>query len=170
MNADIARATWCIETGVFRWKIKRGSKVKAGENAGSKFRSKKNVYLTVYFNGRNYLVHRLIWLITYGEWPKGEIDHIDGNGLNNNLENLRDVSGAENNRNQRLYNTNTSGRCGVCWFNRDSKWRAKIQVDRKTIHLGLFDEFDDAVAARKDAERKYGYHANHGRVSVEVTE
>jgi hypothetical protein len=166
MDAELARATWYIEAGVLRWKVKRGRKVRAGDPAGSKIRNKKNIYCRVRFNGKAYFLHRLIWLITYGEFPSGQIDHIDGDGLNNSLENMRDVSSSENMRNQRLPSTNKSGRCGVVWHSSSLRWRASIYVDRKTIYLGYFDDFNDAVDAREDAERKYGYHANHGRTPV----
>ncbi|EOA5908665.1 AP2 domain-containing protein, partial [Salmonella enterica subsp. enterica serovar Brandenburg] len=58
---------------------------------------------------------------------------------------------------------NTSGALGVWREKRRNKWVAEIKVDRRKIHLGQFDNFDEAVAARKDAEVKYGLHENHGK-------
>lgn len=168
MDAETARATWIcnIETGELWWKVARGRSVKSGDKAGSKKKTgRKNdakEYIIVSFNGRGYRAHRLIWLITYGEWPSCQIDHIDGNGLNNKLENLRDVSSEENSKNSRLPKDNKSGRCGVYWHKQSSKWAAQINYDGKQLHLGLFDKLGDAVAARKEAEVKYGYHPNHG--------
>lgn len=111
---------------------------------------------------RNYFAHRVIWAITYDEWPD-HIDHVNGIRSDNRIENLRSVSQAENNRNQKRRSTNTSGVCGVSWCKRDGKWVARITSNGKYKCLGYFDDFDDAVSARKAAEEKYGFHRNHGR-------
>ncbi len=115
--------------------------------------------------GTRYYAHRIIWTIVHGEWPQDELDHINGNPSDNRLENLRVVTHQENGRNQKLYCSNTSGVVGVSWHKRDETWRAEIKVDGKKIHLGYFDSFDDAVAARAAAEIELGFHANHGRVA-----
>jgi len=100
-----------------------------------------------------------------GPIPKGfEIDHIDHNSLNNRIENLRLVSSRENSMNLPLPKHNTSGRVGITWAKREKKWQAQIGLDYKTIILGHFDKFEDAVAAREAAEKKYGFHPNHGKM------
>lgn len=58
--------------------------------------------------------------------------------------------------------TNKSGVTGVSWYKRSGKWRAQIIVDGRALHLGLFDSFDEAVAVRKAANEKFGYHPDHG--------
>ena len=63
----------------------------------------------------------------------------------------------------RLKSTNKTGCCGVDLF-RGKFWRARIGVNGKTINLGEYLEFHDAVKARKDAEKKYNFHKNHGEV------
>ena len=113
--------------------------------------------------------HHLAWCIFYGEWPDSGlvIDHINGNYRDNRIVNLRLVTTAENSRNRSLPRNNKSGHQGV---NKDSptrKWRAFIYVDKKRIHLGMFTKKEDAIAARKAAEIKYGFHENHGRVTTE---
>ena len=110
--------------------------------------------------------HQIIWAIHYDEWPSGEIDHIDGNGLNNSLSNLRDVSHNENLRNQARAKNNSSGVTGVVWNKQCGKWMAQIVADGTRHYLGLFVKFDDAVAARKSAEASYGFHSNHGRTTI----
>lgn len=119
--------------------------------------------------GRPYKVHRIIWFLEYGYWPE-VVDHIDGDGLNNLLENLRDVSQAENTRNAAAGNNNTSGRVGVSKLRRTDHWgecwQAYISANGKRISLGLFKSFEDACAARSDAELQYGYHENHGRAAA----
>lgn len=112
--------------------------------------------------GKNYRAHRVIWAMTFGAWPDGQIDHINGNRSDNRIENLRVVSNAENQRNSKIRSTNTSGAAGVSWNKRCAKWQARITVNHKRIHLGYFGNKDDAIAARKSAEIKYGFHPNHG--------
>jgi hypothetical protein len=87
------------------------------------------------------------------------------NGIrdDNRLVNLRDVTHKENLRNQKLSSSNKSGMTGVSWNKALNKWRALITVDYKMKHLGVFINIEDATQARKKAEKKYGYHANHGR-------
>lgn len=108
-----------------------------------------------------YLAHRVVWAIHYGEAPKHEIDHINHNPADNRIENLRDVSHAENQRNHPLRKRNKSGTHGVAQL-KCGKWYSRIKNGGKLIHLGYFDRLEDAVAARKAAEARLGYHANHG--------
>ena len=110
--------------------------------------------------------HRIAWFMHYGEWPKDQIDHINGDATDNRIENLRDVSNQENQRNKSRQSRNTSGVTGVHWHKRDKKWIARIKVDKKDLYIGMFDTFEEAVAARKEAEIKYGFHENHGRERV----
>lgn len=112
--------------------------------------------------GRKHKAHRVIWAIVHDEWPDN-IDHINGICDDNRIENLRSVSHAENLRNQKRPSTNTSGVVGVHWANREKKWNAYISIDRCRKSLGYFTYFDEAVAARKKAEIKHGFHHNHGR-------
>ena len=91
-----------------------------------------------------------------------EIDHIDGVRHNNEVENLRLVSSSENSKNTSKRADNTSGSVGV-YLTRAKKWAAQIGVSKNVIPLGTFADKDDAIAARKAAEVKYGFHQNHGR-------
>jgi hypothetical protein len=111
----------------------------------------------------HYRAHRVIWAMVHDEWPRDQIDHINGVRADNRIGNLRSVTNRENSKNRKLPTNTTSGRIGVTWSGRDSKWRAVIDVDGGTKHLGYFDNFEDASDARKAAEFKYGYHENHGR-------
>ena len=109
-----------------------------------------------------YLAHRAAWAIQTGEWPEFEIDHIDHNGRNNKWENLREVTHAENAKNIKLPNHNTSGRIGVSWDSRGKQWESYITVNRKRKFLGYFSDFGDATDARLAAEIENGFHKNHG--------
>jgi hypothetical protein len=113
--------------------------------------------------GKSYLAHRVIWHMKNGRWPKDMIDHIDGNGANNRIDNLREVSSSENSRNMKLHATNTTGFHGVSQ-RENGKWVARIDVNRKTVYLGSFDTFEEAVKCRREGEIKYEYHENHGRI------
>lgn len=112
---------------------------------------------------RDFLAHRVIWALHTGAWPEDQIDHVNGNRSDNRIENLRVVSNQENQKNQRLYSNNTSGYMGVLWNKGCKRWSSRIQVDGGNLHLGLFDDIEDAIAARKEAEIKHGFHENHGR-------
>lgn len=114
-------------------------------------------------NYTRYQAHRVCWLLHYGEWPTRQIDHINGVRDDNRIENLREVTAAENAKNLSVPSSNTSGAIGVSWRKANGKWKAQIKVKRRDIHLGYFDQFEQAVAARRAAEIAYGFHANHGK-------
>lgn len=97
------------------------------------------------------LLHRFIT-----NCPKGmTVDHIDHNILNNTKSNLRVVTNQQNNLNKGMYAHNTSGIKGVVWDKARNKWMSQIMVNNKTIHLGRFENIDDANMARFKAETKY---------------
>lgn len=107
--------------------------------------------------------HRVAWAIHYGEWPAGQVDHINGDQTDNRIANLRCVSDAENKRNLSLRAKNKTGHHGVWWDERRGKYQAYIAEDKRRVSLGRFDRLEDAVAARQAAEARLGYHPNHGR-------
>jgi len=113
---------------------------------------------------RLYRAHRVIWLLEHGEWPE-EIDHINGIRHDNRLENLRNVSHKVNLKNMSMRKNNTSGVVGVHQEKRYGRWAAYISVDKRIRHLGNFKDKQDAIAARKAAETKYGFHNGHGKKS-----
>lgn len=106
--------------------------------------------------------HRVIWKMVTGEEPD-QIDHINGDTADNRWENLRDVEGWQNQRNMKRPKNNTSGQIGVSWDSARSLWAAEIWNRGKKHALGRFESFDDAVAARKAAQERFGFHPNHGR-------
>jgi superfamily II DNA helicase RecQ len=100
---------------------------------------------------RNKLLHRVIM-----DCPEGMmIDHIDHDRLNNCRSNLRIVTHQQNLMNKGKYKNNKSGIIGVYWRKDVEKWRAQIRFNNKNIHLGYFDDLEEASKARKDAEIKY---------------
>ena len=146
------------ETGVLTNKVNRGT-AKVGEEAGG---YEKEGYRKVSFKYKNNFSHRVAWLLYCGEWPKDQIDHINGIKDDNRISNLRDVSNQENHRNRKHHKHNTSGFRGVN-LHREKEWRAYITSNSQHHHLGLFDCFLDAVAARMRAEKEHNFHENHGR-------
>lgn len=109
-----------------------------------------------------YKAHRIIWRMVTGENPD-MIDHIDGNSLNNRIENLRSVSHEINTRNQKLRSTNTTGVNGV--IKHRTSWHARVRVADRTLHLGAFATLEEAAECRLAYDRANGFHENHGRVA-----
>lgn len=96
-------------------------------------------------------LHRYLIGADFGEY----VDHINNNCNDYRQSNLRICNNAENNRNRWLQINNTSGYPGVCWTKREQKWRARIKVDGREIHLGYFENKNDAIFAKRCAEEKY---------------
>jgi len=112
-----------------------------------------------------YFANRIIWLMIYDQFPpKGfEIDHINGDRKDNRIKNLRLVTRSQNNKNRSLQSNNTSGYPGVIWYKSRSKWYVTIKSNSKDNFLGYFTNKEEAIAARKKAEKEFGFHENHGR-------
>jgi len=122
-------------TGVFtRLKI-MSNRVKVGSVAAT---SNSHGYLYTSIDGKKYSAHRLAWLYMTGAMPKDTIDHIDGNPLNNAINNLREATQQQNLYNLRKSVKNTSGYKGVHFHKGTSKWRAVVTVNNKPKHLGLY--------------------------------
>lgn len=153
------------DTGLLTWKInKRGRRFKAGDEAGYTRQSKCTSYRMLNICGEKIFAHIAAWAMYYDEWPINEIDHEDGNGLNNAILNLRDVTHAVNVQNQRMHSNNKSGSSGVRWFEGSQKWRTEIKSNGRTVHLGLFNTIEEASQAYQKAKESLGYHHLHGTV------
>lgn len=139
------------ETGEFRWKVNRNGfrgKAKAGSVAGSP--NTKGNYLTIGVFGVRVYAHRLAWFLTHGVWP-GELDHVDRNGWNNSISNLRECNRSQNNQNQGARKRDLPP--GVYPVHRGGRFRASICLDNKQMHLGCFDTPGEAHAAYMDAKK-----------------
>lgn len=107
--------------------------------------------------GKMYKAHRVIWALHYGEWPKGEIDHINGDRADNRIVNLRVVTASENRRNMRPRRDLPPGINKV-----GEVWQARMKVSGKEKYLGRHKTLELAIVARKRAEIANGFHPNHG--------
>ena len=131
---------------------------KNGKKAGT---LSKHGYISVGINKKYYKAHRLIWLMHYGQNPKGTIDHIDQNKSNNRIENLRDCSESENRMNQKAYKSNTSGFKGVS-FNKNANLYTAYAGKGSKKYCAYFKEKSDAVEfselLRNELHGKFACH------------
>ena len=144
-------------TGVFRWKIKGRGRRSNGIAGGVAAHNLNLLYGKITVNGKPYQAHRLAFLFMTGRWPRGVVDHLDGDGLNNAWSNLDDVSSAVNTRRGRLHKKNTSGVAGVWWY--ANGWSITIGTAQTAgYYLGRTDDFFEAICRRKSAENRFeGY-------------
>jgi hypothetical protein len=164
-NLTLDSVSQCISydhcTGVF---LRISSKIrpdKCGKKAG--WVEKSTGYLRIQIGQNREYAHRLAFLIMTGKYPEGQIDHIDGNRTNNCWSNLREVSQSESSMNTATRRDNKCGVKGVHWLSRDRKWGAEIVKNKIRTKLGYFDNFEDAVKARKEAEERI--HGKYARAS-----
>ena len=138
------------DTGVFTWIVKPNKSLSAGRQAGCISRG----YRKIHIDNKNYQAHRLAWLYVYGELPQQMLDHINGNGLDNRISNLREATTKQNAEN--IYgpqSNNTSGYLGVHWIPHKRKWRSRIMNNGKKLSLGYFFTKEEAYEAYIVAKR-----------------
>jgi hypothetical protein len=132
---------------------------KAGQVAGTKCES--TGYVHVGISGKHYLVHRLIFLYHHGNLPEF-IDHINGNSMDNRIENLRQASKHENCRNRTLHKNNRSGCKNVAWMKANKTWSVSLYVGGKKKHVGYFKDLEFADLVATEARNLYhGAFARH---------
>jgi len=148
------------KTGELTWKTNLANNVKTGDQAGT---LNQTGYINIKIKSSLYRSHRLVWMWQYGKDPGAlEIDHINGNRADNSIDNLRLVTPEENSRNRKKPSNNTSGVTGV--YKERKKWRAHLRFNGKRMCKGRYEDWFEAVCARKSAENRYGFHPNHGRI------
>ncbi len=141
------------EDGEFIRKVNKGP-AKAGSVAGD---IDLLGYGRINVDGKRCKTHRLVWMWHHGYFPENYLDHINRKSADNRIENLREVSQSCNMRNVGNRSTNTSGAKGICWSKTSGKWQAQMMVNGKTIYLGTYDSFKEAVQARYNKETELGW-------------
>jgi hypothetical protein len=155
LTQEMANKYFEYRHGTLYWKEKTSNKspVKVGDACG---RPTKSGHIQTTVHRKLYGNHRIIFLMHHGYIPK-EVDHADGNPLNNRIENLRPATRAENQYNRKINKNNTSGVKGVAWHKYKKKWVAKTNVNGKRHYLGYFDTIEDAAKLLKQFRQD-----NHG--------
>lgn len=138
-----------LATGEFQWKIRTGYRVQVGANAGC---LGSEGYWIVSLDGISYRRARLAWLYVTGDWPKGEVDHIDRRRSNDRWENLREVTSAQNKENTHRMSNNTSGYRGVSFHRPSGKWRARVTVSG-VDHCGRYWSTAEEAKTERDEMR-----------------
>jgi hypothetical protein len=147
------------ETGIFHHKLS-GKHRQAGDIAGRVVKNSHTNYWLVWA-GKSYQAHRVAWLFVYGEWPAGQLDHINGIGTDNRIANLRLATQSQNNANRHKNVRSFSPLKGVSYQRRRSKpWIARITKDKRSIYLGRFATCEAAHATYLEAaETMFGEFA-----------
>lgn len=169
---------YCPETGVFThrerhrelftsdishrlWNCRHAGKVSGAiQVKGNGYRR-----VRISLNGKQYLAHRIAWIYMTGTNPPEQIDHIDGDSLNNKWSNIRNGSDI-NQRNKGIQRNNSSGFSGVSWSKSAGKWLVRIWVVesgcRVYKHFGVYSDFNEAVITAKRVRESNDYSARHG--------
>lgn len=138
-------------TGEFYWKVRNSNRVEIGDPCGTI----SNGYLAIGLDGVTYRAHRIAWKLFYKRNPPEQIDHIDGNRLNNKISNLRKADFHLNAQNQRkARRNNTHGHFGVSYCKQTKLWRAQLMNGRQRHHLGRYQTPEEAHLAYLEAKRK----------------
>ena len=155
IDCQAVRKFFNYENGVLKWRIKKGR-----ANIGDVAWKSCNGYKMFTLNGKTYQEHRLIWAWHYDDVPN-EIDHINGDFLDNRIENLRPSTHQQNMLNRKTPSHNKTGVKGV--YMTRGKYRSQITSNGKTFHLGSFPNLNEARIAVETARKKFHKEfANNG--------
>lgn len=148
------------ENGVLFWikKYHASRKKDKSDEAGT---TTTGNYKKVCIAGKKYYAHRIIFLMHHGYFPE-VVDHIDGDPSNNKIENLRASDKSKNAMNAKLWRTSTSGHRGVIKSRKPNRWCSRVQVNKKNIYLGTFDDFELACLVADEA--RILYYGEHARI------
>lgn len=143
-------------TGVFKWRPLPGINGRGGQRAGT---LNEKGYRIILLCGKLQRAHRLAWLYTYGVFPNDQIDHINRDRDDNRIENLRDVTGHQNQQNSGIRKNNSTGAKGVTWHKTNQGYAAQITRNGTNHYLGTYPTVAEASAAYDQAERSMSTHA-----------
>jgi hypothetical protein len=155
------RITYDPESGRLYWSGSLLNKAYlVGLEAGT---LRPNGHRQVSVGGTLILSHRVAWALHSGEWPTDTLDHINGDRADNRIINLRQASMLDQVRNRAQQRKSRNPYLGVRWRADFRKWAVEIGMSNRTLYIGSFACLEDAIAARHEAEKQYGFHPNHGR-------
>jgi len=140
--------------GKLFWKRSPARRIKVGTEACS---LSGNGYLRVAIKQIHYPLHRIIFMMHHGYLPK-YVDHIDGNPLNNCIDNLREATQTQNLYNAKKRKDNSSGLKGISWVKRLNKWLVQLSINKKNTYLGVYEDLELAELVAQEARILY-----HGR-------
>lgn len=144
---------YCPETGMFSW-LKTGKGIRQGRPVGT---PDKDGYLSVRHKGKLHRMHRLAWLYMTGEWPEGQIDHVNRDVQDNRFANLRPCTNAENLRNREFAEREIPR--GV--HRSGKKFRVRVSVQGKNMDFGTYHDIELAELVAQEARRThYGEFAS----------
>lgn len=143
--------------GKLYWKLKASRKTIIGSEAGT---TNSKGYRVVVWNKKHYRTHQLVYLMFNGVMPE-QLDHINGNRQDNRIENLRVVNNSQNQWNRKISVNNKTGYKNVKWVERIGKYVVAISVEKKSKHIGVFNDLSMACMAAQQARNLY--HGNFAR-------
>lgn len=155
ITQELVNSIFEYKDGNLYFKKNVSLKAREGKMAGS---LTSHGYVSVGFYKHKEYAHRVIFLMHHGYMPE-LIDHIDGDTLNNRIENLRPATKSTNGMNRLKQKNNTSGYKGVYFSKERKKWIAQIKINKKMKSLGGFENIEDAhqcyVEAAKNIHKEF---------------
>lgn len=163
ITQELVQHWFTYKDGELYWKNRTapGSHVVIGQKAGRPHLSSSRLtgYRHVHILGKNYLTHRLIYLMFHGSLPT-QIDHINGNRSDSRIENLRPATPEQNRQNAKTRKDNTTGVKGVFPFK--GKFKAQLQCNKVRYTVGCFNSVEDAKQAiqqkRQEIHKEFARH------------
>jgi hypothetical protein len=158
LTQDYVNSLFEHKDDVLFWKVSRGNgKIKAGDVAGC---LTSQGYKRVMIDYKEYPLHRIAFLMHYGYFPEA-VDHINGNPLDNSIQNLRDATAQTNQYNRRKGTNNKSGCKNVSWHKKNQVWQVHVRHDKK-VKSWYVKDFELAELIAQEARNLYhGNFANH---------
>lgn len=150
ITQKLVKELFRYDDGNLYWKVCRQN-IRIGDCVGC---LNNTGYMRTKINGKNYLVHRIIYLWHHGVLPN-ILDHINGNPIDNRIENLREATNRQNQYNSKLRRDNTSGIKGVNWKKSSQKWQVRVRIGTTRKTIGAFKDLELAELVSIEAQHKY---------------
>ena len=155
-SKEILHSLFAYKDGELYWKVKPAQRVNIGDIAGSISAGYKQVFI----KSKPYKSHRIIFMMQHG-YVSDQIDHIDGNPLNNKIKNLRAVTNSQNQLNRKISKNSKTGYKGVCVHSQTGKYIVRVSVYGKDKYFGIYEDLELAGLVAEMARKKY--HGEYAR-------